>query len=70
MSNFIEMCMTGETRPDDIDNFVDEWHEGHCNLPIYDYLGMTHDEYFSWVKDPDVLQQIVDAYRKRYASMI
>ena len=70
MSNFIEMCMTGETHPDDIDNFVDEWHESDCNLPIHDFLGMTRDEYFSWVKDPDVLQHIVDAHRRRCASTI
>ena len=62
MSSFIEMCLSGDTLPDDIDDFVDKWHESDSDLPIHEYLGMTRDEYLSWVKDPSVLLHIVSAH--------
>lgn len=60
-SNFIAMCTSGEAMPDDIDEFVGRWHEGDGKVPIYEYLGMTRDEYFAWVSDPYVLFDIVRA---------
>ena len=62
MSNFIAMCVAGEAAPGDIDEFVGKWHEGDSKVPIYEYLGMTRDEYFSWVRDPKVLAGIVRAH--------
>ena len=62
MSSFIEKCLSGDALPDEIDDFVDRWHEGDSDLPIHEYLGMTRDEYLSWVKDPSVLLHIVSAH--------
>ena len=59
MSNFIAMCVAGGAMPEDIDEFIDKWHEGDSKVPIYEYLGMTRDEYHSWVKDPNALSHIV-----------
>lgn len=59
MSNFIAMCVAGDAMPEDIDEFVGKWHEGDSEVPIYEYLGMTRDEYLSWVKDPNALSRIV-----------
>ena len=33
MSSFIEMCLSGDALPDDIDDFVDKWHESDSDLP-------------------------------------
>ena len=68
MSSFIDMCLSGEALLDDIDDFVDRWHDGDSALPIHEYLGMTRDEYLSWVRNPDVLPQIVGAHQMGYAS--
>ena len=62
MSNFIAMCVSGKALPEDIDDFVGKWHEGETEIPIYEYLGMTRDEYFSWLRDPNVLSGIVRAH--------
>ena len=68
MSNFIEMCLSGEALLDDIDEFVDRWHEGDSEIPIYEYLRMTRGEYLSWVRDPNALPRIVDAHHMGCAS--
>jgi len=62
MSNFIAMCVSGEAAPDDIDEFVDKWHEGDSKVPIDEYLGMTRDEYFAWVGNPNALVEIIRAH--------
>lgn len=64
MSNFIQKCLAGEAMLDDIDEFVDEWHETDTRLPIYRFLGMTQSEYGLWVADPDVLPYIVNAHHQ------
>ena len=61
-SNFIAMCRSGEAMQDDIDEFVGRWHDGDAKMPIYEYLGMTRDEYFAWVRNPYVLLDIVRAH--------
>ena len=68
MSNFIDMCLSGDALPDEIDDFVDRWHEGDSDLSIHEFLGMTREEYLSWVKDPNALPRILDARHPVYAS--
>lgn len=66
MSNFMEMYLSGEAVPDEIDDFVDRWHESDSDLSIHEFLGMTREEYLSWVKDPNVLPCILDARHLEY----
>ena len=61
MSNFIAKCQMGEVLLDEIDDFVDKWHESDSESPIYEFLGMTRYEYFLWLKSPDVLPYIIKA---------
>ena len=64
MSNFIEMCLSGEALLDEIDDFVDEWHEGDGTVTLHRFLGMTRSEYALWVNDSGVLPFIVVARRE------
>ena len=65
---FFDLYSRGQALPDDIDDFVDRWHEGADPqagaLPLHDYLGLTVDEYELWVHDADVLPQILIARRE------
>lgn len=36
---------------DEVDDAVDEWHNGKSNVSLREYLGWTHEEYVAWVKD-------------------
>lgn len=62
MSNFIEKCLVGLALPDDIDDFVDSWHDGDSKLPLHRYLGMSKTEYSLWVDNPDVLPFVINAH--------
>jgi hypothetical protein len=64
MSNFIEKCVTGYATLEEIDDYIDEWHEGKGERPLYQYLGMKRSEYSLWVADPNILPFIVTAHHQ------
>ena len=57
----IDRLLHGEAFLDDIDDYVDEWHESTTDESLADYLGLTHNEYALWVEQPDALRLIVAA---------
>ncbi|WP_122447823.1 hypothetical protein [Pseudomonas viridiflava] len=63
MSNkrFIDLCVDGKILPQEIDDFVDTWHEIDGDETIHSYLGMTKQEYRLWVHDPDILAFVITA---------
>ena len=48
--NFINNCLYGLTDIEEIDDYVEAWHNGQSNLKLSDYLGMTQDEYEAWIQ--------------------
>ena len=61
---FIELYMNGAVLAEDIDEFVDAWHQNPGRKEIYEYLGMTRQEYSMWLRDPDILPHIARARRE------
>ncbi|MDR2615756.1 MAG: hypothetical protein LBC28_04160 [Oscillospiraceae bacterium] len=58
--NFIDACMSGEAFLDDIDDYVDYWHENNTGGSLQDFLGMTESEYAAWCeRDDNVLHDIL-----------
>ncbi|MGJ9460469.1 hypothetical protein [Oceanobacillus sp. CF4.6] len=55
---FMEACLQGEALLEEIDDYVDEWHDSDSDEEIYDYLGMTIEEYGVWVEDDSMLKTI------------
>ena len=47
---FITSCLNGEVLVEDIDDFVEAWHEGRegANQELHEYLGMSWEEYSIW----------------------
>ena len=64
MVTFASLCLSGDALLEDIDNFVDAWHDNSLGMNIYDYLGMTRQEYALWVERPDALSFILNAREK------
>jgi len=58
---FIDLCVEGKVPLDDIDDFVDQWHEIPAGMELCDYLGMTQEEYSLWLRVPDALPYIIKA---------
>lgn len=63
--NFIQQCLAGHVLSDEIDNFVEQWHEGieGQDMELHDYLGMTWSEYTLWSTQPSVLPFILKAHK-------
>lgn len=58
-TTFIEKCLNGDVLYEDIDDYIDIWHESDSDDELFEFLGMTREEYAIWVKNPDTLPQII-----------
>jgi hypothetical protein len=63
-SNFIELCLRGEVLLEEIDDWIDEWHESPQKQELHEFLGMSWGEYSSWVSMPEILPFIVTAHKQ------
>ncbi len=64
--NFIEMCIAGTARPDQVDDYVDHWHDGPepCQgVELREFLGMSKQEYADWACARMTVEQIIEARR-------
>ena len=62
MRTFLDLVLTGDARQDDIDDFVDRWHDGDASCSLAEFLGMSDDEYALWVEKPAALRLILQAH--------
>lgn len=57
--SFIEMVLDGASSIDDVDDFVERWHESDSSMSLHEYLGMSWDDYALWVGGADELEAII-----------
>ena len=62
MKPFLDLVLAGEAHQDDIDDFVDQWHDGDTSCYLAEFLGMSDDEYALWVAKPSALNLILQAH--------
>ena len=62
---FIQLALNGEVLADEIEDFVDQWHESDSDEELQVYLGMTDEEYSLWFTDPDYLELILSARHRK-----
>ncbi|MBS4193155.1 hypothetical protein KHA94_23930 [Bacillus sp. FJAT-49705] len=43
---------------EDIEDYIEAWHNSDSDEEIYEYLGMTMEEYFIFVEDDSMLKTI------------
>lgn len=61
MSSFMEMAVNGDVLLEEIDDFVDVWHDNETGGSLHSFLGMTPEEYAIWVDNNAMLPQLVAA---------
>ena len=62
MSNsFIENCINGDAICEEIDDYIDKWHEMDCKSTLREFLGMSEYEYAAFVEDESIIDRIVSA---------
>lgn len=58
----MELLKQGKVRPEDIDDFIDKWHDEYTgNDTIEKYLGMTIQQYDDWVNNPDSINALYNS---------
>lgn len=62
--NFVELCLAGNALLEEVDDFVDQWHEGSGDVSLRDFLGLSEAEYSLWMNDPDVLPYVIISRRQ------
>ncbi len=62
MKTFLELVLAGEVHRDDIDDFVDRWHNDDAPCSLAQFLGMSDAEYALWVEKPSALDLIIQAH--------
>ena len=60
---FVLRCLAGLEKPEDIDDWVEGWHNELDPGSLAGWLGMTDEEYARWVSDPACLGEIIEAHR-------
>ena len=55
--SFVEALRRGLADYDDVDDYIDQWHDGRYDCPIYEFLGMTREQYFAWGEDESYLRR-------------
>ncbi|OQW90641.1 MAG: hypothetical protein BWK79_19285 [Beggiatoa sp. IS2] len=63
-NNFIDLCLSGDVLLEEIDEWIDEWHDSPQKQELHDFLGMNWAEYSSWVSMPEILPFIVTAHKE------
>lgn len=64
MNTFINLVLSGDALIDEIDDFIDEWHENtDLDMPLSDFLGLSREEYDLWVERNETLKFILFARR-------
>ena len=62
-TSFLEQCLNGDVDINDIDDFIDSWHESDSTDPLYKYLGLSRNEYALYVEQPFTLPFVIMAHK-------
>ncbi len=54
METFMQPLKAGKVAPEEMDNFIDAWRNDPTDSSLLAFLGMTPEEYASWVKSPNL----------------
>lgn len=58
---FMDACLSGDALLEEIEDYVDEWHESDSTEELYEYLGLAKEEYAIWVENDATLKIIFHA---------
>lgn len=64
MSNFIQDCLNADAILEEIDDYVEKWHNSIQDVTVHEFLGMTEEEYFLWVDNDFMLKFIIKAHQE------
>lgn len=66
--SFVERVLEGTASCEDIDDYVERWHEGDGDVELHEYLGLSWDEYALWVEKSDSIEPIIARKKSMLSS--
>lgn len=58
--SFIQECLAGKARAEEVDDWVARWHEGDGQgKELHEFLGMSNAEYEQWMHQPLTLYKVL-----------
>ena len=68
MRTYVDYRLESRLNTDPIDLWVQMWHEGDGEGSLHEFLGMSREEYVSWVRDPGYLDKVFASRRMAQVS--
>lgn len=56
---FVEQVRLGDAMIDEIDDFVDMWHDGEYDVTLEEFLGLSEEDYHIWVANPRAIGLLI-----------
>jgi hypothetical protein len=51
---FAEQFRQGKVTSDQIDDFIETWHNSEEDISLIDFLGITEDQYARWIEGAEL----------------
>lgn len=61
LPTFMELALSGYVMADEIEDFVERWHETDADGELHEFLGMSWEEYSLWVAHADNIYIVLSA---------
>lgn len=61
---FMQLLFEDKVKPDDIDQYVQVWHDSNSTEELHEFLGMSWPEYACWATLPSSLPTIIKLKKK------
>jgi len=55
---FVDKIKNNSATMDDFESSIEEWHEANSGESVYDFLGITEDEYYMLLKHPEKIDTL------------
>lgn len=61
-ATFMQEVKEGRATLDDIDDWVEAWHQSGGESELHDTIGMTQEEYSAWVQNPKTIERAAERH--------
>ncbi len=70
ITTFVDDCLAGVATLDEIDDYVERWHEGTIghDVELRELLGMSKQEYARWMQDANAIDEIIETRKNFHPS--
>jgi hypothetical protein len=69
VGTFMDLAVDGQVMADEIDHYVEVWHDSNSDCEVFEFLGMTFEEYSLWVMNPELINVVI-ASRVRKVDLL